>query len=111
MKKLLFVLLIAVIFCSEIAEENEIELDFDELDAILQLGVGNWIEQKWDQVKHFFNSAVEFLKKHDLYDPIVTLLKRAAEQAAFILCKKKFEEKTCKSILDFLKGAIKDNKA
>ena len=110
MKKILFVLLIAVIFCSQIAEENKTELDLDDSDVVLQ-DIRDFLKETWFKVKNTFNSAVEFLKKHDLYDTVVNLLKGAAEVTAFVFCKKKLSEDTCKSIIDFVKDAIKSNKA
>ncbi len=110
MKKILFALLIAVIFCSQIAEENKTELDLDDSDVVLQ-DIRDFLKETWFKVKNVFNSAVEFLKKHDLFDPLVDLLKGALEFGALSLCKKKLSEETCKSIIDFLKNAIKSKKA
>ncbi len=110
MKKILFALLIAVIFCSQIAEENKTELDLDDSDVVLQDN-GNWVKDTWEKLKNTFNSAVEFLKKYKLYDTVVHLLKTATESAALYFCKKTFSEETCKSIIDFVKDAIKSQKA
>ena len=60
MKKILFALLIAVIFCKT------------ELDA---LNLENVLDQNWQTVKNDFNSAVEFLKVYIVFDPLVTFIK------------------------------------
>ena len=89
MKKILFVLLIAVIFCSQIAEENKTELDLDDLDVVLQ-NQGEAPHVTWEKVKNDFDSAVEFFKKYGVYDTFVTYLKANVDLGCLFYCQKNF---------------------
>ena len=93
MKKLLFLVLIAIVFCTTTEEERPIE---NELDILLNLPT-------WEEVKNFFNKAVQWLKDNQLYDPLVDLLKKKLKEAAMNLCMKTIkDENDCNSIIDFV---------
>ncbi len=98
MKKILFALLIAVIFCK--TELDYVSQDFTDV-----------LDMAWESVKNTFDSAVEFLRIHNLYDQLMLFIKANSEKVAVLFCKKKFSEDTCKSILDFLKDLVKNTKA
>ena len=93
MKKLLFLVLIAIAFCTTIEEERPIE---DELDILLNLPT-------WEEVKNFFKKAIKWLKDNELWDPLVKLVKKGLKEAAMNLCMKTIkDENDCKSIVDFV---------
>ena len=73
MKKLLFLVLIAIAFC--VAVEN---VDAD-VEAWSLKGI-------WDKVKGAVSSAVSFLKKYGIWDAIKTALSTAGTTAAGIAC-------------------------
>ena len=93
MKKLLFLVLIAIVFCTTTEEERPIE---DELDMLIKLPT-------WEEVKNFFKKAVQWLKDNELWDPLVKLVKKGLKEAAMNLCMKTIkDENDCKSIVDFV---------
>ena len=103
MKKILFVLLIAIIACSTVEEYDDVELQKFDPKAIADI---------WKKVKDVIDKAIKFLKENNLYDPLVALIKKYGTKFAYDLCVKqhKIEEATCKSIVDFLFGFLKKNK-
>jgi hypothetical protein len=103
MKKILFVLLIAIIACSTVEEFDDVELQKFDPKAIADI---------WKKVKDVIDKAIKFLKENNLYDPLVALIKKYGTKYAYDLCVKqhKIEEATCKSIVDFLFGFLKKNK-
>ena len=103
MKKILFVLLIAIIACSTVEEYDDVELQKFDPKAIADI---------WKKVKDVIDKAIKFLKENNLYDPLVALIKKYGTKYAYDLCVKqhKIEEATCKSIVDFLFGFLKKNK-
>ena len=93
MKKLLFLVLIAIVFCTTTEEERPIE---DELDMLIRLPT-------WEEVKNFFKRAIQWLKDNELWDPLVKLVKKGLKEAAMNLCMKTIkDENDCKSIVDFV---------
>ena len=93
MKKLLFLVLIAIAFCTTTEEEHPIE---DELDMLIKLPT-------WEEVKNFFKKAIQWLKDNELWDPLVKLVTKGLKEAAMSLCMKTIkDENDCKSIVDFV---------
>ena len=73
MKKLLFLVLIAIAFC--VAVEN--------VDADVEA----WsLKSVWNKVKGWASSAVSFLKKHGIWDVIKSALGTAGTAAAGVAC-------------------------
>ena len=70
-----------------------------------------WIicKKNWFKVKNTFNSAVEFLKRHGIYEPLVRYVKNSPGFSALSLCTTKFSEETCKSMIEFVKDAVNKN--
>ena len=99
MKKILFVLLIAVIFC-------KIELDYVSQDLT------DNIDMDWERVKNNFDSAVEFLKLIDLYDPFVALIRTDNRYLAYLYCEdiSSSPDYTCRSMVEFVVNGIKTHK-
>ena len=107
MKKILFVVLIAIIACStDFAPEVFDDVDLQKFDPKVIVDV-------WKKVKDFVDKAIKFLKENNLYEPLVALVKKYGTKYAYDICVKqhKIEESTCKSIVDFLFGLIKKEKA
>ena len=103
MKKILFVLLIAIIACS-----TDFSLDeFDDFD--LQKFDPSFIVEAWKKVKAFIDTAIKFLKENNLYEPLVNVIKKYGSKYGYDFCVKqqKIEESTCKSIVDFLFSFLK----
>ena len=95
MKKLLFLVLIAIAFCTTITTEEQLPIE-DELDMLIRLPT-------WEEVKNFFKKAVQWLKDNELWDPLVKLVKKGLRDAAYNLCMKTIkDEKDCQSIVDFV---------
>ena len=93
MKKLLFLVLIAIVFCTTTEEQLPIE---DELDMLIRLPT-------WEEVKNFLKKAIKWLKDNELWDPLVNLVKKGLKDAAYKLCMKTIkDEKDCQSIVDFV---------
>ena len=93
MKKLLFLVLIAIAFCTTTEEERPIE---DALDMLIRLPT-------WEEVKNFFKKAINWLKENELWDPLVNLVKKGLKEAAMNVCMKTIkDEKDCQSIIDFV---------
>ena len=106
MKKIIFVLLIAIIACStDFAVEEFDDVELQKFDPKVIVDV-------WKKVKDFVDKAIKFLKENNLYEPLVDLIKKYGSKYANDFCVKqhKIEESTCKSIVDFLFGLIKKEK-
>ena len=93
MKKLLFVLLIAIIACQTL-QEVEVE---PELEGI------NW-KELWNKVKKAFQDAKNWLQENGLWDPLINVIKEKGRQAGINWCKgrKKIPEDTCISIVNWI---------
>ena len=101
MKKLIFLLLIAMVFCSSIEEYN---LD-DDLEVILE---GINVRKMWNQVKKYESKAKAFLKAIGIYDGLIKVLKTTGRYYGINYCtSKKIPQDICSSIVDFLLGLIK----
>ena len=77
MNKLLFFLLIALIFGSISAGAAE----------------------EWEKVKGVCSKVRGFLQKYGIYDDVVRLLNQGAKTAATNVCKKKLSDGLCSSII------------
>ena len=87
MKKLLIFILIAIVVCSSVDTDVE---------AVDWKGI-------WNKVKGFFTEALNFLKKYELYDPIVNALKKNLPSYAESLCTSKgVPNGICRDIINFL---------
>ena len=60
----------------------------------------------WDKAKQVFKKAVEWLQKNGLYDDLVNNLKAGAKKLANTLCLKKFSQKICDDIIEWVIDAI-----
>ena len=78
MKKLLFFLLIALIF-------NSISAD--------------GIEDEWNHAKETCAKVKSFLQKYGIYDDVVRLLTQGAKQVATNLCKKVLPDSICPGLI------------
>ena len=94
MKKLLFLVLLAIAFCSTVEEFKNEDLEI-LLNAI-----------SWDDVKNNVEGAVQWLKDRGLWEPLKRLLIQVGEYAAMQLCLKAFSQGTCQSIINFVKQFI-----
>ena len=74
MKKLLFVLLLAVIFCTALPETDE--------DPTLE-GI-DW-KKLWNDVKSIYQKAKQWLIDNDLYEPLINLIKKYGREAGINL--------------------------
>ena len=97
MKKLLFLVLIAIAVCSSFETDPELEaFDWESLKTI------------WNKVKNVYEKAVEFLKKYDLYYPIINALKKNLPAKAEELCTSKgVPAGVCRQIVKFLLDFLK----
>ena len=103
MRKLIVILLIAVIACAEVDTTPKEEVsDFNELLDLLDLDA-NSVELFLDFLKKFWNKVkdcVEFLKKIGVWDQLVSLAKTGARYGATKLCGNYFSESICKPVID-----------
>ena len=97
MKKLLFLVLIAIAFCTVIEEKQP------EEDIVLQ--EIDWAGL-WDKVKKFTEAAKKWLQEKGLWDPLITLLKTVGREAAMKWCTQKIPDFVCSSIIDFILGLL-----
>ena len=113
MRKLVAILLIAVIACVEVDTTPKEEVsDFNELLDLLDLdvnsvelslgdflnGVKGFFGNLWNKVK----DCVEFLKKNGVWDQLVSLVKTGARYGATKLCGNYFDESICNPIIDVI---------
>ena len=94
MKKLLFLVLLTITFCSSIDEFKAEDLEI-LLKAI-----------SWDDVKNNVEKAIQWLKDHRLWEPLKKLLLEVGVSAAMKLCQKRLSESNCKSIINLIKGYL-----
>ena len=100
MKKILFIVLIAIISCT-LVEKYESEEDLD-----IVLGID--IKTMWNKVKNNVNQAKAFLKSIGLYDPMISALKTVGSAIAVGYCTSKgVPYPICTSIVGFLMSLIK----
>ena len=112
MRKLIAILLIAVIACVEVdtTPKNE-ESDFNELLDLLDLDVnsvelncfanifkkiGNVFQGTWDKVKQ----GIEWLKKKGIWNILLTIAKNHGRVAAIALCSSFFSPEICKPLVN-----------
>ena len=96
MKKLLFLVLIVIAICSSFETDTKIETYNSQ----------KWIET-WDSVKSVTKNAVDFLKKYDLYYPILDALKKDSPNKAVELCYSKgVQVGICNEIKDIFKKIL-----
>ena len=104
MRKLLAILLIAVIACNGFLETFEsLELD----NEAIELGLFSWIGKLWNKVKGVFGKIwkvvkgpVEWLKKKGILDQLISLAKTASKSAVTSLCSEHFSESICKPVVE-----------
>ena len=102
MRKLLVLVLFAVVACSTL-EDDLLELQpiFDEV-TLEGIDFSNFVEL-WEKVKVFAKKAVKFLKENELYEPLVGLIKTQGRKLAFDFCNGKLaSEDTCNNVIDWL---------
>ena len=92
MKKILFVLLIAIIATMPLPEPEDPILESIDWKAA------------WAKVKKVFKDAVQWLKDNDLYEPLINLIKKYGREAGLNFCKgdRKIPEDVCISIVNFI---------
>ena len=112
MRKLIAILLIAVIACVEVdtTPKNE-ESDFNELLDLLDLDVnsvelncfanifkkiGNVFQGTWDKVKQ----GIEWLKKKGIWNTLMTIAKNYGRVAATTFCSSFFSPEFCKPLFN-----------
>ena len=97
MRKLLAILLIAVIACNGFVETFEsLELD----NEAVELGLFDWLKWLWNKVK----GVVNWLKEKGVWDQIVSVAKTVGKYAAKALCKKFSKSDKCGDIVDKFLG-------
>ena len=94
MKKLLFLILIAITFCTAIEEKVD-----EDIVLIDWAGL-------WEKVKGIAGAAKKWLKDNGLWDPLVNLLKTQGRQAAMNWCTQKIPDYVCSSIINFVLSLI-----
>ena len=102
MRKLLVLVLFAVVACSTL-EDDLLELQpiFDEV-SLEGIDLSKFVEI-WEQVKNVAQKAVKFLKDNNLYEPLVNLIKTEGRKFALNFCNDKLaSEETCKNVIDWL---------
>ena len=100
MKKLLAILLIAIVACSTASAAEEEEFGLDRLLDGFKNG--------WSTLLKTFKKVVQFLKDNGLWDPLVELLKDAGKVAAKGLCLKVYDEEFCDELLGSLLKKVED---
>ena len=103
MRKLLIILLIAIVACSTVEE-------FDTDDFLLEkinFDPKAFIEA-WKKVKDVILKAIKFLKDNGFYEPIVNFLQQKAKPKAMKFCVEKIkDEGICTSIVNFVFKFVK----
>ena len=94
MKKILAILLIAIVACSTASVVEEEEFDLEKLP--------DWVKKGWSTLLKTFKKVVQFLKDNGLWDPLVKLLKESGKVAAKELCLKVYDEEFCDELLGSL---------
>ena len=88
MKKLLAILLIAIVACSTASVVEEKKFDLPE-----------WVNKVWSKLLKAFKKVVEYLKENGLLDPIVKLLKGIGLVVPKELCLKVYDGEFCDELL------------
>ena len=97
MRKLLAILLIAVIACNGFVETFEsLELD----NEAVELGLFDWLKWLWNKVK----GVVNWLKEKGVWEQIKSVAKTLGKVAAKALCKKFSKSDKCGDIVDKFLG-------
>ena len=93
MKKFLLIFLIAIVACAEINtfDQTEVELE-KKAKEMVKKAIGKAIEVS-AKVK-------DFLKKNELYDPLVKVLKKEGKIVAEKLCSRFAHQENCKTLLN-----------
>ena len=98
MRKILFLLLIAIIAC------NSIET-FEQDELVLE---GINFKSMWNKVKKNVKAAKAWLKSVGLYDPLVNAIKNVGAYYANNYCTSKgVPKEICSSIVQFLQSIIR----
>ena len=102
MRKLLVLVLFAVVACSTL-EDDLLELQ-PILDEVNLEGIDfSKFVELWENAKKIAQKAVKFLKDFELYDPFVNLIKTEGRKFALNFCNDKLaSEETCKNVIDWL---------
>ena len=103
MKKILFVLLIAIITCVDISEEITPANPFNEEDlAKLQAWLEGHqveIEEVMIKIKKFVKKAIDWLKKKGIWDTLVQTALNGGKKLAVEACKKYFPTIICEPVI------------
>ena len=118
MRKLVAILLIAVIACAEVDTTPKEEVsDFNELLDLLDLDANSvelfkfkffdWFKKFINDVKGFFGNLwnnvqkpIEMLKASGVWDQLYSLAKTGTKFAVVKLCSEYFAKDTCSTIVD-----------
>ena len=105
MRKLLFLVLVAIAVCT-VVEETELDVldldnfDFENLDAI------DW-QKVWDKLKGFASLIKKWLKKIGIWDLVVDYLKNKLPDKIEAFCKnKKIPDGLCHTIVNWIVNHI-----
>ena len=85
MKKILFLVLFALIFGS----------------------ISAGISEEWDKAKQVVSKAIEWLKSKGLYDNLLNLLLEGLKDKAQQFCERQLPSKVCSNIIEWLINAIR----
>ena len=100
MKKILFLVILAIALSATIDELNE--------DGIKDLIKKIPFKKIWDNIKKHTKKAIAFLKQIGIYDNLIELLRTVEEYYGMKYClSKNIPEVVCTSIIEFLKSLIK----
>ena len=112
MRKLIVILLIAVIACTEVDTTPKEEVsDFNELLDLLDLDVNSvelsWLTDIGKKIGRFFGnmwnsikSKIQWLKDNGIWDKLVSLAKTGAKIAAKSVCSAHFSPFICIPLID-----------
>ena len=93
MRRLLFLVLLAIAFCS-LAEETS-----KDSDVVLQAAD---LVEIWNKVKNSVRDAIQWLKDVRVYDFLINILKTYGRIAAITACSTKLPAVICTAVIDFL---------
>ena len=93
MRRLLFLVLLAIAFCS-LAEETS-----KDSDVVLQAAD---LVEIWNKVKNSVRDAIQWLKDVGVYDFLINILKTYGRIAAITACSTKLPAVICTAVIDFL---------
>ena len=117
MRKLIIILLIAVIACAEVDNTPKEKVsDFNELLELLDLDANSvelqvtyWFNNFSDKVKRFFGKlwdrvkdGVQWLKEKGIWDKLVSFAKTGSKYAVSKLCAQYFDTSICKPVEDVI---------